>query len=73
MALLLALPLVSVLGNLLTGTGDTWAHLAATGLARYIGNTALLLAGVACGVISTGVLSAWFVTAYRFPGRGVLE
>jgi iron(III) transport system permease protein len=52
---------------------ETWAHLAATGLGRYVGNTALLLAGVACGVVSIGVVSAWLITAYRFPGRGILE
>jgi len=67
------LPLASVLGSLFTGSGDTWSHLVATGLARYVGNTALLLAGVAIGVISIGVLSAWLVTTYRFPGRDVLE
>jgi iron(III) transport system permease protein len=72
-AALVALPLASVLGSLFAGGGETWAHLAATGLARYVGNTALLLAGVACGVISIGVLCAWLVTAYRFPGRGILE
>jgi iron(III) transport system permease protein len=72
-AALLALPIASVLANVFVGGSDTWAHLAATGLARYIGNTALLLAGVACGVISIGVLSAWLVTVYRFPGRDVLE
>ena len=33
----------------------------------------LLLVAVAWGVISMGVLSAWLVTAYRFPGRDVLE
>ena len=33
----------------------------------------LLLLAVACGVVSMGVVSAWLVTAYRFPGRGLLE
>jgi iron(III) transport system permease protein len=67
-ALLLALPVASVLGSVLAGGGETWSHLAATGLARYVGNTLLLLVGVACGVISIGVLCAWIVTVYRFPG-----
>jgi iron(III) transport system permease protein len=70
---LIALPVASVLSALFSGGGETWAHLAATGLARYVGNTALLLAGVACGVIAIGVLCAWLVTAYRFPGRDLLE
>ena len=50
-----------------------WARLTATGLPVYVWNTLLLLVAVAWGVISMGVLSAWLVTAYRFPGRDVLE
>ena len=72
-AVLLALPVVSVLMSVFGGAGDTWAHLAATALPRYVLNTALLLALVTCGVVSIGVVSAWLVTAYRFPGRDLLE
>jgi len=72
-ALVLAFPLLAVLGNVVQGGGGSFAHLASTVLPRYIGNTALLLLGVSWGVISIGVLSAWLVTAYRFPGRRVLE
>jgi iron(III) transport system permease protein len=72
-ALLIALPVLFVVGSVFGGAGETWSHLAATGLVRYVGNTGLLLAGVACGVISIGVLAAWLVSVYRFPGRGVLE
>jgi iron(III) transport system permease protein len=42
-------------------------------LPRYVWNTGFLLALVTCGVVSIGVVSAWLVTAYRFPGRDVLE
>ena len=73
LAALLALPVVSVLTSVFSGAGDTWAHLAATALARYVGNTFLLLGLVACGVISIGVVSAWLVTSYRFPFRAALE
>jgi iron(III) transport system permease protein len=72
-AALLAFPLLAVLGNVLQGGGGSFGHLATTVLPRYVGNTALLLAGVSWGVISIGVLSAWLVTAYQFPGRRVLE
>ena len=72
-AALLALPVVSVVMSFFVGTGDTWAHLFATALPRYVGNTSLLLALVTCGVVSIGVVSAWLVTAYRFPGRDLLE
>jgi iron(III) transport system permease protein len=72
-ATLLALPLLSVVASIFQGAGETWSHLAATALPRYIWNTVLLLIAVAWGVISMGVLSAWLVTAYRFPGRDVLQ
>jgi iron(III) transport system permease protein len=70
---LLALPMLFIVASLFGGTSETWAHLAATALPRYVWNTIGLLLAVASGVISMGVLSAWLVTAYRFPGRGVLE
>lgn len=72
-AALLALPVLSVVASIFQGAGETWSHLAATALPRYVWNTALLLLAVAWGVISMGVLSAWLVTAYRFPGRDVLQ
>jgi iron(III) transport system permease protein len=72
-AALLALPVVVVLTSVLSGGTETWAHLASTVLPRYVWNTALLLLAVSWGVISMGVLCAWLVTAYRFPGRDLLE
>ena len=72
-AALLALPVLSVVSSVLQGAGESWSHLAETALPRYVWNTALLLLAVAWGVISMGVLSAWLVTAYRFPGRDALQ
>ena len=72
-AALILLPILAVVASVLGAAGDTWAHLLRTSLGPYIGNTALLVAGVAMGVTSIGVLSAWLVTAYRFPGRRALE
>ena len=72
-AALLALPVLAVVASFFGGLSENWSHLAATALPRYVGNTALLLLAVACGVISIGVVSAWLVTAYRFPGHAVLE
>ena len=68
-----ALPVVFVLASLFSGSGEAWRHVASTTLPRYVWNTLLLLLAVAWGVISMGVLSAWLVTAYRFPGRDILE
>jgi iron(III) transport system permease protein len=70
---LLALPVLFVVSSVFGGGGEAWAHLVATALAAYVWNTALLLLGVAWGVISMGVVCAWLVTAYRFPGRDLLE
>ncbi len=70
---LLALPVALVVASVFQGGGETWSHLAATALPRYVGNTVLLLLVVAWGVVSMGVLSAWLVTAYRFPGRDTLQ
>jgi iron(III) transport system permease protein len=72
-ALVHALPIHAVLASLLQPSGDTWRHLAATALPRYVGNTAALLALVAAGVMSIGVVSAWLVASYRFPGVRLLE
>ena len=72
-AALLALPVLVILASIFGGGTDTWSHLAATVLPRYVWNTALLLLAVTWGVISMGVLSAWLVTAYRFPGRDLLQ
>ncbi len=72
-AALIALPILAVLWSVLGPASDTWAHLVRTSLAQYVANTALLVTLVAAGVISIGVVSAWLVTAYRFPGQRVLE
>ena len=70
---LLALPVLSVLASVFAGGGEAWAHIVETSLATYTANTLLLLLAVSAGVISMGVLSAWLVTSYRFPGRDFLE
>lgn len=72
-AAFIALPVLSVLSSVAAGGGEAWAHIAATLLPRYAWNTLLLSVGVALGVVSMGVVSAWLVTMYRFPGRNILE
>ncbi|HEX7045883.1 MAG TPA: iron ABC transporter permease [Burkholderiales bacterium] len=72
-ALLLVFPLAAVVASLLRPGGETWAHLVDTVLGAYVVNTILLLLGVTFGVVSMGVLSAWLIAAYRFPGRRLLE
>jgi iron(III) transport system permease protein len=73
-AVLAAAPIASVWANLFAGgTGDTWAHLAATVLPEYAANTLRLCLGVGIGVILVGVSTAWLVTMHEFPGRRWFE
>jgi iron(III) transport system permease protein len=72
-AALILLPILAVVASVFGTAGDTWMHLVRTSLGHYVANTALLMGGVAVGVTAIGVLSAWIVTAYRFPGQRLLE
>ena len=73
-ALLVALPIAAVGSFVLAGgSGNTWAHLAATVLPDYIVTTLWLCAGVGGGVSLLGVGSAWLVTRHEFAGRAAFE
>jgi len=67
------LPVVAVMVAALTGSFDTWRHLAATVLPGYALNTLLLCVSVAAGAAALGTAAAWLVTMTRFPGVRVLE
>ncbi len=73
LAAVLALPVVVVLFNLLAPSIDVWNHLVETVLADYVRNSLLLMLGVAFGVITGGVATAWITTMCSFPGRRVFE
>jgi iron(III) transport system permease protein len=72
-SVLVIAPLAAVVANVFSPGASTWTHLAQTVLPGYVGNTLLLLLGVAAGVLSIGITTAWLVTAYRFPGSRALE
>lgn len=73
-AALVGLPVASVLANIFSGgTGDTWAHLAATVLPDYVSNTLWLCLGVGFGVVVLGVATAWLTAMHDFPGRRFFE
>lgn len=73
LAIMVALPILTVAASLLTPAGDVWDHLAATVLGDYIVNSLWLMAGVGLGVGIGGVGAAWLVTMCRFPGSRALE
>lgn len=72
-ALLVASPVVAVVGLAFSPTDDIWWHLVSTVLPKYVLTTLLLSLGVALGVLVTGVGTAWLVTMCRFPGRRLFE
>jgi iron(III) transport system permease protein len=73
LAVALAVPVLVVLFNVFVPSEGTWSHLAATVLPEYILNSAGLMLGVAYGVVTIGVTTAWLTTMCRFPGRRLLE
>lgn len=76
-AVVIGVPLLVICWSVLqlVGGGDTstLTHLWATVVPEYIQNSVLLLLGVAAGVISIGVSTAWLTTACRFPGQRFLS
>ncbi|RUO47669.1 iron ABC transporter permease [Pseudidiomarina aquimaris] len=76
-ALVLGLPLfvvVFALIELLVG-GDytTIGHLWRTVIPEYVSHSLWLMLGVAVGVITLGVSTAWLTTSCRFPGQKILS
>lgn len=72
-ALIVALPVLVVLGHLFMPTDGIWQHLGSTVLPRYLGNTLFLVATVGLGTFVIGTGTAWLVVMCRFPGRRLFE
>ncbi len=72
-ALLVAAPVLVVVGHLFVASGEVWSHLAETVLPRYVLNSLLLMLGVGAGVLVIGVGTAWLVTMCRFPLASLFE
>ena len=71
-ALLVLAPFIGLLLVALGDTGDLWGHLARYVIPTALGQTALLLAGVAAVTVIFGVGTAWAVTTFEFPCRDAL-
>ena len=72
-AVVLAVPVLTVIGFLLQPSGEVWEHLLATVLEGYVINSLLLVAGVGFGVLNLGVATAWVTSLCEFPGRRLFE
>ncbi|KPN62085.1 iron(III) transport system permease protein [Aliiroseovarius crassostreae] len=72
-ALLVLMPLMSIVWMALTPEENAWPHLMATTLPRYTINTLVicLSVGVLSAAIGTG--SAWMLTMYRFWGSRAMQ
>ena len=68
-AVVLSLPVFTVLGSVFQESGDNWRHLQDTVLGEYLTNSALLVVGVTLGTLSIGITTAWLTAMCRFPGK----
>ena len=73
LCLVVAAPLLALLGFVGQPTEGLWSHLASTVLPEYARNSALLCLGVGLGSLALGAGSGWLVTMYRFPGQRLLN
>ena len=73
LALLMMLPLISVLSSVFSDTRTVWQHLITTVLGEYILNSLILMVGVGVGVAIVGTSCAWLVTMCQFRGRSLFQ
>ena len=67
-SLLVALPIFTVFASFFSTTSEYYELLRNTFLIKYISNSAIILIGVLSLTFLFGVLSAYFVSFYNFPG-----
>ena len=67
-SLLVAIPILTVFTSFFGATSDYYELLKNTFLLKYIWNSSIILAGVLLITFLFGVLSAYFVSFYNFPG-----
>ncbi|WP_127144814.1 ABC transporter permease [Pelagibacterium montanilacus] len=72
-AALALLPVLTIALTAVGNTGTLWSHVVANVLPQATRNTLTLLIGTGILVTIIGTGTAWLVTAYSFPGRGILE
>jgi len=72
-ALVVAMPVLTVFGFLSQPSTEVWEHLAHTALRDYIVNSLVLMGGVGVGTLVLGVSTAWVTTTCEFPGRRWFE
>ncbi len=72
-AVLVLIPVGTVMLSFLTPAGEIWKHLVETTLSRLLLNSFWLALGVAVSSALLGVSLAWFTAVCDFPGRKILS
>ncbi len=70
---LVALPVGAIIVLAFSSGFETWPHLVRTILPGALATTLTVMFGVAVITLVVGAGTAWIITMYRFPGRGVLD
>jgi iron(III) transport system permease protein len=73
LALVLALPVLTIIVLALTPTENIWPHLFATVLPGYVWRTIALMTGVGALTFVIGAGTAWLVTMCSFPLRRMFQ
>lgn len=72
-ALICAVPVLTVFSYIFEPAGEVWKHLTETVLSDYVINSLLLIVGVSFGTLTMGITCAWLTSVYKFPGRKVFQ
>ena len=73
LALILSLPIFTVVGFIFQPGTEVWQHLQDTVLSEYLFNSAMLMLGVAVGTLVIGVSCAWLTSLCVFPGKRIFS
>jgi len=73
LALLFALPFLSLIVTAGSGGENVWGHLLSTVMPGYLKNTFWLMLGVGSGTLLLGVSTGWLISMTEFPGRRMME
>ena len=73
LALVLIGPFVAILFTAAGDSGGLWPHLLTTVMPRYVANTLWLMLGVGVLSLIFGIVTAWILARFDFPGAKILE
>lgn len=65
----IVLPILAIFWIAASGGNDTWGHIIANVIPRATGRTLSLLLMIGAVTAFFGIITAWLVTSFEFPGR----